>query len=47
MLAKGESYRAIAQKTKVSTTTVTRIAYWLERGENGYKTALKHLLKRG
>ena len=45
MLAKGESYRSIAQKTKVSTTTVTRIAWWLGRGEGGYRTALKKMSK--
>jgi len=45
MLAKGESYRTIAKKTNVSTTTVTRIALWLEHGEGGYKVALKRLKK--
>lgn len=40
LLDKGESYRAIAQKTGVSTTTVTRIAQWLEHGEGGYKAVL-------
>lgn len=46
MLAKGESYRSIAEKTKVSTTTVTRIAWWLEHGEGGYKMALKKISKK-
>ena len=41
MLNDGLSYREIAQKTKTSTTTVTRIAYWLEHGEGGYKKILK------
>ncbi len=41
LLAAGESYRAIAKKTGASTTTITRIAQWLERGEGGYQTALK------
>ena len=45
MLAKGESYRAIAKKTGVSTTTITRIAWWLEHGEGGYRTALKKISK--
>lgn len=40
MLENNLSYREIAKKTGVSTTTITRIAYWLENGENGYKTAL-------
>ena len=43
MLENNLSYREIAKKTGVSTTTITRIAYWLENGENGYKTALMKL----
>ncbi len=34
-------YRLIAEKTGLSTTTVTRIAHWLKNGEDGYKTALR------
>ena len=45
MIEAGKSYREIAQKTKMSTTTVTRIAHWLEHGEDGYKVALKKLAK--
>jgi TrpR-related protein YerC/YecD len=45
MLAKGESYREVANKTKVSTTTVTRVALWLEHGEGGYKAALAKIKK--
>lgn len=41
LLAKGQSYREISKKTKVSTTTVTRIAQWLNNGEGGYQAALK------
>ncbi len=41
LLAKGESYREISKKTKVSTTTVTRIAQWLNNGEGGYQVAVK------
>jgi len=37
LLEKGISYRDIAKKTGVSTTTVTRIAHWLNHGEGGYK----------
>ncbi|EKD43472.1 MAG: hypothetical protein ACD_72C00261G0009 [uncultured bacterium] len=44
-LAQGESYREIAKKTKVSTTTVTRIAQWLNNGEGGYKMVLSRILK--
>ncbi len=41
MLEKGESYRKIAKITGLSTTTVTRVAYWLNHGEGGYKLVLK------
>lgn len=41
LLDKGESYREIAKKTGVSTTTITRIAYWLHNGEGGYRAALQ------
>jgi len=41
LLDKGVSYREIAKKTGVSTTTVTRIAHWLNHGEGGYKAVLK------
>jgi len=43
MINAGKPYREIAQKTKMSTTTITRIAHWLEHGEDGYKIALKKL----
>lgn len=45
LLSQGKTYREIAQETGLSTTTITRIAYWLEHGEEGYKTALKKLAK--
>ena len=45
LLDKGDSYREIAKKTKVSTTTVTRIAQWLNNGEGGYKAVLNNNLK--
>lgn len=45
MINNGKSYREIAQKTGMSTTTITRIAHWLEHGEEGYKTVLKKLVK--
>ena len=35
-------YRAISEKTGMSTATVTRIAKWLNHGEGGYKKALKN-----
>lgn len=40
MIAKGVSYRDIADKTGVSTTTITRVAHWIKHGEGGYKKAL-------
>jgi len=43
LLSLGAPYRLIAKKTGVSTSTVTRIAHWLENGEGGYKTALKKM----
>lgn len=41
LLEKNIPYREIAQKTGVSTTTVTRIAWWLNHGEGGYREVLK------
>ena len=41
MLNKGVSYREVANKTGMSTTTVTRIAHWMNNGEGGYKKALE------
>lgn len=46
LLDKNESYRSISQKTGASTTTVARIAQWLERGEGGYQAALALLKKK-
>jgi TrpR-related protein YerC/YecD len=39
-LAKGKFYRDIAENTKASTTTVTRVARFLENGEGGYRSVL-------
>jgi len=41
LLKQGMSYKAIAKKLKVSTTTVTRTAHWLFRGTGGYQKVLK------
>lgn len=41
LLKEGMSYKAIAKKLKVSTTTVTRTAHWLFRGCGGYEKVLK------
>jgi len=40
LLSEGLSYRSIASETGMSTTTVTRIAYWLHHGTGGYRRAL-------
>lgn len=37
------SYKKIAKKIGGSTTTVTRVAHWIENGMGGYKVILKRL----
>lgn len=44
LLTKGKPYLEIAETVGVSTTTVTRVAYWLNSGAGGYKWAAKNLL---
>lgn len=39
-LAQGKTYREIAVNTGASTTTVTRVAKFLENGEGGYRKSL-------
>lgn len=41
LLAQGLSYRKVAAQTGASTTTVTRVAHFLENGEGGYRAVLK------
>jgi TrpR-related protein YerC/YecD len=41
MIEKGIPYRKIAEKTGVSTTTITRVAHWINEGEGGYKKMLE------
>ena len=41
MIAQGMPYRKIAEKTGVSTATITRIAHWLKHGEGGYEEAIQ------
>ena len=41
LLGKGYSYRQVAKETGASTTTVTRVAHFLENGEGGYRQVLK------
>jgi len=41
LLAQGFSYREVAAKTGASTTTVTRVAKFIEDGPGGYRRYLK------
>ncbi|MFA6254483.1 MAG: YerC/YecD family TrpR-related protein [Patescibacteria group bacterium] len=43
MIAKNKPYREIAKKTGLSTSTVTRVAHWLNYGEGGYRLVLKRI----
>jgi len=45
LLYQGFPYAAIAKKLSVSTTTVTRTAYWLKHGRGGYRLVLSRLKK--
>jgi TrpR-related protein YerC/YecD len=40
LIAKGLSYRQVAEQTGASTTTVTRVAKFIENGEGGYRSIL-------
>ena len=40
MLVAGESYRQVAEKTGLSTATVTRVGRALKHGKGGYRLAL-------
>lgn len=43
LLRKKLSYRDIADRLRVSTTTVARVANWVTKGEGGYQLAIKRL----
>ncbi|MFA6106146.1 MAG: YerC/YecD family TrpR-related protein [Patescibacteria group bacterium] len=43
MIERGLPYREIAEKLKVSTTTVSRVALWLNNGLGGYRLILNRL----
>ncbi len=45
LLMTGKSYIEIAKQTKVSTTTVTRVAHWLFKGCGGYQKVLSNKTK--
>ncbi len=44
MLYQKKSYAAIAQRLKVSTATVTRVAHWLKNGFGGYASVADRVL---
>ena len=41
LLDQGLPYLEVAKRAHASTTTVTRVAQWLRRGEGGYRLALE------
>ena len=41
LLAQGLPYATVAERVGASTTTVTRVAQWLRRGEGGYGIVLE------
>ncbi len=43
LLAEGLPYREIAERTGVSTATITRINQWVQHGTGGYRTLLERL----
>ncbi|MBI4973798.1 DNA-binding transcriptional regulator [Candidatus Roizmanbacteria bacterium] len=43
LLLKGYSYLKVAKETGSSTTTVTRVAHWLNHGCGGYKRVMNKL----
>lgn len=46
LLMKNSSYLEIARKLNVSTTTVTRVAQWLNHGLGGYKLVAARVSKQ-
>ena len=46
LLYQGVSYARIAKKLHVSTTTVTRVAFWLYHGKGGYQLILDRLFPK-
>jgi len=46
LLDEGLPYLEVAKRAHASTTTVTRVAQWLRRGEGGYALALRRRKKR-
>lgn len=46
LLTKGLPYREVSARTGHSTTTVARIAHWLNHGEGGYRLMLGRTTSR-
>lgn len=46
LLSKDVSYRGAADETGASTTTVTRVAHWLNHGRGGYRTVIARMHKK-
>ena len=46
LLDEGLPYLEVARRAHASTTTVTRVAQWLRRGEGGYELALRRRRRR-
>jgi len=46
LLDEGLPYLEVAGRAHASTTTVTRVAQWLRRGEGGYRLALQRRRRR-
>lgn len=46
MLEKGRNYFEIRDTLKVSTSTILGIRHWLDQGGEGYRLAIKKLLKK-
>ena len=46
LLSEGKSYLKISKEVGVSTTTVTRVAYWLFSGCGGYYKVIQKLTKK-
>jgi TrpR-related protein YerC/YecD len=43
LIYQGLPIREIAQKLEMSTTTVARVAHWLNHGEGGYRLILERM----
>src|SRR5690348_10914621 len=46
LLEEGLPYLEISKRTHASTTTVTRVAFWLRHGAGGYRLVLDRMRRR-